>query len=243
MKQFVLAAIAASCLYLGFTGPNATPPVEGPFRRPHPFQPRPAPQPPATDDYIGGATHDGRTVTMDLPREQRLRNTVGTDGAGLCVPTSIEHAARWQYVPELIGYQTFCRQFPGGGWPTKEDDLIRQKVLADHGDMADVQYIQVTDFDAKKLELAIRTGRMPACTYGYSPRYNQPVSHMVNPVYMDDKWLVFLDNNFPDTYEWTPVAEGLRRIKLRLLDNAGHTDDKGGWFVVLLATAPPPDPK
>jgi hypothetical protein len=245
MKRLVLLSIAALCLYAGFN--PAPESIEA--RRPRPLRPTPPPAPPkpkpspSSDDYIGGATHDGRTVTIDLPRDQRLKNTVGTDRSGLCVGTSIEHSARWQYVPELIGLQKFLTQFPGGGWPQRVDDFLTQKVKAAHGNMADVQYIQITTFDEKKLDLALRTGRMPAITYGYSPRYGEPVSHMVNIVYKDDKYCVFLDNNFPDTYEWTSLSEGLRRIKLRLLDSAGHTDNNGGWFIVLLATAPPPDPK
>lgn len=56
---------------------------------------------------VGGPTApDGRTeIHVDLPPSQHLKNKGGSDGAGLCVFTSIDMAARWQDVKQLIGFR------------------------------------------------------------------------------------------------------------------------------------------
>lgn len=191
----------------------------------HTARPRPRPQP-ANLDHIGGSTWDDRTLLIDLPRDQHLANKVGRDGLGLCVFTSIDHAARWQNEPALIGFRDYMTKHPGGGYPEKVDQFIKKIA-------PNAAYVQSTTADEELLELALRTGRMVSITYGYSPRYGENIYHMVNLVYLDDKWGVVLDNNFPNTYEWVPRAELLRRWKIQ----------DGGWQVILLSPSPPPNPK
>lgn len=203
--------------------------------KPAPKKPDPAPEP-AVTDHIGGPTYDGRTIKCNLPISEHLRNKVGTDRYGLCVWASGDHAARWQYVPELIGLLDYMTKFKGGGWPERVDEVFKEIA-------PEVPYLQCTQFDEELFDLALKTGRMPAVTYGFSPRYGENIAHMVNAVFSDSKWIVFLDNNFPGNYEWVPRAEALRRIKLRMLDNNGGYDLKGGWFYLLLAPEPPPEPK
>lgn len=198
-----------------------------PASRPSVAMSRPQPSP-ASGDHIGGSTFDGRTLSIDLPQSEHLKNKGGRDGAGLCVFTSIDHASRWQNETDLIGFRDFMTKYPGGGYPEKVDAYIKKK--APDGQ---VDYIQSTTADVKLLELALKTGRMVCITYGYSPRYGENIYHMVNLVYLDDKWGVVLDNNFPDTYEWVPRDELLRRWKIQ----------DGGWQVILLNPPPPPAPK
>src|SRR6478736_5701824 len=71
-----------------------------------------------------GNEHDGEAVTCDLPVSEHLRNSAGRDGLGLCVFTSIEHAARWANETSLIGFRDFMTRQPGGGWPEKVDEFI-----------------------------------------------------------------------------------------------------------------------
>jgi hypothetical protein len=46
-----------------------------------------------------------------------MKNKGGTDGAGLCVFTSIEIAAHWKNVEQLRGFQEKMTHEQGGGWP------------------------------------------------------------------------------------------------------------------------------
>lgn len=178
-------------------------------------------------DVVNGPAHEGREIATDLPPSQHLKNTGGSDGAGLCVFTSIDHAARWQNVEPLIGFRDYMTHYPGGGYPQKVDQYIPKKAGG-----KDVEYVQFTDGNTEPLYLALHTNRMPCITYGYSPRYGGNISHMVNLVYLDEKWACILDNNFPGTYEWVEHKEFLRRWKM----------GGGGWSVVLLNPGAPPVP-
>ena len=177
---------------------------------------------------IGGPTGpDGTEVACDLPALEHIKNVGGRDGAGLCVFTSIEHSGRWQNCEGLRGFQAKMRSELGGGYPEKVDHMMRKYI-------PEAKYIQYSGNDPAVLDLAIKTGRMPAVTYGYSERYGGRVAHMVNLVHIDEKVACILDNNFigADRLEWMSRGEFLRRWKL----------DGGGWAVVVLNPPPPPVP-
>ena len=164
-----------------------------------------------------------------------MRNTGGSDGSGLCVFTSIEHAARWHNLEVLQGFQDFMRKRPGGGYPSKVDKMIDAICAERH--LPKPKYIQVESNDLEILKLACRTGHMPSVTYGFSPtkRYGgQKISHMVTLLHATEKWFCVLDNNFPKTWEWMSPAEFLRSYK----DGSGT-----GWCVIFLGPGPPPAPK
>lgn len=172
----------------------------------------------------------GQEVACDLIPELRKKNVGGRDGAGLCVFTSIMHAARYQQEPRLWNFQEQMRKELGGGWPEKVDAMI-----AKYGPGA--QYAQHTGGDLAFLRAAIRSGRMPSVTYSgkdmhYGPRTR--VAHMVNLVYLDDKAAAVLDNNFVGESQivWMSVDDFASRWR----------DMGGGWAVVLLAPPPPPVP-
>lgn len=182
----------------------------------------------------GPIAPDGKTeVDCDLAVELRQKNIGGSDGAGLCVFTSIEHAARYQNERRLWDLQKQMSRERGGGYPEKVDAMI-----AKYG--PGTRYIQHVAGDLEFLYQAIRTGRMPGVTYAgrdmhYGPR--QRVAHMVNLVHLDPpsarpRLACVLDNNYIGEKQlvWMTADE----FRSRWLDMSG------GWAIVCLA--PPPSP-
>jgi len=166
-------------------------------------------------------------LACDLPLDQAIRNTVGTDNRGLCVFTSVEVAARWQNVRALDGFQKWMTGRAGGGWPEKLDRELAE--FAREKRVTLPKYIQHTGGDVEFLELAIRTRRMPAVTYsGRDDLYRFSIAHMVNLAHLDREAAAILDNNRPGVAVWMTRAEMLERWD--------------GWAVVLLSAPPPPAP-
>lgn len=186
---------------------------------------------------VGGPVHpDGTEILCDLPGNLHLRNKGGSDGAGLCVFTSIEHSAHWQNVEALKGFRDWMTRFPGGGYPSKVDLMVK-RICAERN-IPVPEYLQVEGPDLAILKRACAAGLMPAVTYGISPtgRYGgQRIPHMVSLPHADDRHFVVLDNNYPgpDKYEWMTEAEFARSYRAM----------GGGWAVILLSWGPPPVPR
>lgn len=182
----------------------------------------------------GPIAPDGKTqVACDIPIELRAKNTGGTDGAGLCVFTSIMHSARWQNEHRLWDFQAKMKQERGGGYPQKVDAMV-----AKYG--PGTPYLQYTGRDPSILMTALKSGRAPGVTYnGHDPHYRGSIAHMVNLVAYDQQadQVAILDNNFigENQLVWMSAAEFLQR----------WTGGKAGsgWAVILLAPPPPPPPK
>ncbi len=99
---------------------------------------------------------DGKTeVTCDLPVSERMRNTGGRDGAGLCVFTSVQNAARYQNETRLANFQADMRKEPGGGYPAKVDTMI-----AKYG--KGTPYLQYEGKDPAVLRTALPRDACPA---------------------------------------------------------------------------------
>jgi hypothetical protein len=179
-----------------------------------------------------GREHAGVAVTCDLPNSEHLLNAVGTDGAGLCVFTSIEHCARWQNELALLGLRDYMRQHPGGGWPARVAAVIPAAAKA--RGLQPPGYLQHTGGDVAFLRGALASGRYVAVTYDGRDGvfYRGRIYHMVNLVHLCDRWAVIHDNNFPTEYLWMSPAEFLSRWQ----------GSGGGWAVVLLRPGPPPIP-
>lgn len=180
---------------------------------------------------VGGpVAPDGTTeVQIDFPVAQRTKNAGGRDGSGLCVFTSIGHAARWQNERRLEDFQAQMRAEVGGGHPSKVEQMI-----AKYGGGA--TYLQYEGADLTLLRTALQTGRMPCVTYdGRDPHYRGRIAHMVNLVHLDDRWACVLDNNHieADQLVWMTPAE----FRDRWLGG------RHGWTVILLHPAPPPVPR
>ena len=185
---------------------------------------------------VGGfTTPGGKDAACPLPREFHLQNRGGSDGAGLCVFCSIQHAAQWASVPELEDFFRWMWNKPGGGYPSKVDKMIAQKCREQNKPVP--AYIQVEGKDLSPLILASKTGRMSSITYGWSPtgRYNgRRIPHMVSLVHADGEWFGILDNNYPGTIEWMNQSE----FKKSYFEGGNGN----GWAVILLEPGPPPPP-
>lgn len=255
----MLALLAFLFFLLLEKGTARKPPV--PVARPQPIlvpvpvTPTPAPEPPrrpgpkpcpgpgpcpreAIEASVGGNTApDGTPIQCDLPGDLHLKNIGGRDGAGLCVFTSLAHAARWQAVRLLEDFRDWMRQYPGGGYPSKVEKMITKK--AQESGQPEPEYVQIEGTDLEMLRMACRTGRMPCVTYSFSPtkRYGGArIAHMVNLVHADDKGnFGVLDNNYPgaDKIEWMSEAEFKKT----------YTGGRQGWSVILLSPPPPPVPR
>lgn len=187
---------------------------------------------------VGGTlAPDGKTeMQCDLPAALHLKNVGGSDGAGLCVFTSISHSARWQGIAALADFRDWMRKYPGGGWPEKVDQMI-DKICREKG-VAKPDYVQVEGQDLEILRKACSSGRMPGVTYSFSPtgRYGGGrIAHMVSLVHADGQWFCVLDNNFPgaDQYEWMSPDEFRK----------SYTGGRSGWAIIFLAPGPPPPPR
>ena len=173
-----------------------------------------------------GETHDGIEVACDLPKPLRIRNTGGTDGAGLCVWASMEMAARYQNCRPLIGVFQRMQKEPGGGWPERVDRVMQR-------DAPQVKYRQYMGSDLDFIKQGIASGRPVCATYGYGELYGmQTIAHMVLIVHCDDKLTCVLDNNDPGRLWWMATDEFQRRF----------VHGGGGWAYYTLAPPPPPVP-
>jgi hypothetical protein len=188
---------------------------------------------------VGGKlSPDGDEIQIDLPGNLHRKNT-SSAGLGLCVFTSIHHAAIWQSVPQLQEFPKWIieNKIPGGGHPQKVTDLITKISKARH--MPEPEYVQVQGADTSVLKLALASGRMPCVTYNHSPtgRYSgQNILHMVNISHGTDKWFAVLDNNYigETNYEWMSPTE---------FNGTYAPGGRGGWSVILLNPGPPPIPR
>lgn len=182
----------------------------------------------------GPLAPDGKTeVQVDLPVDQAKRN-IAARGLGCCVFRSLDHASRWQEVPQLFGMPEWMVQkgIAGGGWPGKCDDLI-PKISKDRG-MPTPAYIQYEGTDMAILKTALQSGRMPCITYNGHDGvyYSGNIAHMVNLVHLDDNFAGILDNNYITSILWLSPEE----FKSRWCGGGN------GWAVVLLSPGPPAPP-
>ena len=202
------------------------PPPTAPVQPQKPVAPAPPPEPPPCPPNrpwgVGSpsavADDDPSVDLLAVPKSARPRNVGGRDGAGLCVFTSIQYSAWWQNESRLKDFQAKMRSEPGGGYPEKVTAMIRK-----YG--AGTQYIQYQGRDPSIIELALKTGRLPAVTWGGN--------HMLTCVHLDASRAAIVDNNSPDRVQWMSRSQFLQK----------WTQGGGGWVVILLNPPPPPPPR
>jgi len=182
----------------------------------------------------GKIAPDNKTeVQIDFPLVEHIEN-IGShvDGAGMCVMSSIEMAARWQNLEQLRGLRDWCAKQPGGGYPSKVDKQLKE-YFGKIG--TSKEYIQYEGSDLSILKLALSTGRFPAVTYGGRDkvRYSSTIAHMVALCHLDANWAGIWDNNGkPGEIIWMSPDE----FKSRWLYEGS------GWAFIWLAPPPPPVP-
>jgi len=198
---------------------------------------------------IGGKSYQGEEITVDLPLERMIAN-IGSkvDGAGMCVTTSIEQAGDYQRVPAIKGFRDWCAKFPGGGYPEKVEQQIKQYFVEKQ--TPEPGYLQYTGPDPEALlDLIDRTGRTACVAYGYSPRYGGPINHMVHLAKCSGKYAAVVDNNVfggvkndeSSRYEWMSREELISRMKTQA--NRFRQPVKcDAWVFVWLESPPPAVP-
>jgi hypothetical protein len=149
---------------------------------------------------------------------------IASGGLGCCGSRSLDYAARWQGVPELVDLPEQMRRegIPGGDNPF----TIRQK-MARYAPSA--SYWSDTSGDLRILTAACRSRRLPCIDYaGNDPHYGQSIAHCVCVVACEPAadWVAILDNNYPSLEEIVWMSVGDFRSRWR------------GWSYGLLAITP-----
>jgi len=178
-----------------------------------------------------GSTHDGTDVDCDLPKVLRVRNTVGTDGLGLCVWASTEMMARYLGCRELVGVFRQMQGEPGGGWPERVDRVMKQRAPG----IKYRQFLGNANDGLAFIQAGINSRRPVCVTYGYGELYNmQTIAHMVMCVGMNRRWTAILDNNDPEHIWWMETGEFAKRFV--------HPHGQG-WAWYVMTPPPPPVPR
>jgi hypothetical protein len=188
-------------------------------------------------------TPDGRgEVALDAPRYQgvrasaplraadHVRNEGGSDGAGLCVISSVVANGHYQGVPGIDkpgpGTSNVPGQFgrvddapgkgsaiwraakarPGGYGPDKLAALVEKTMPGE-------KYASYTGRDPSILDSLSRKGLPIGATMSTGAFYNyRPIHHMISLVhYRAGQWACVVDNNDPGRFRWMPSAEFARR--------------------------------
>lgn len=169
-----------------------------------------------------------------MPLSYYIRNTGGSDGAGLCVFTSIYHSGVYQGLP-LSEYRKFMERRPGGGWPEKVDRTLKEYAKEKATWLP--RYVHVFSLDNLDIvQAAVREGMMVCSTWGtdYSHYQGQTIAHMVNIVYMDKEWGAIVDNNFPNEVLWVKRPRFEQYIAW-----TGRRGDDGAWFIIFFDNVMP----
>jgi hypothetical protein len=178
----------------------------------------------------GFTNSSGVRAVVDFPYEWRLENKAGIDGAGLCVFTSTEMAARW-HGWALKGFRDWMTKKPGGGYPSKLDKMIQEFCKIYNVEVVDYWHYEGRDLSI--LEEALKHRCMLCVTYSWSPtgRYGgRKIAHMVNLVHASGNDFCILDNNYPDSYEWMTRKEFEK----------SWTGYGNGWAVIINTSPLPP---
>lgn len=178
---------------------------------------------------------DGTEVAVDFPQGEDIRN-IGSrrDGAGMCVMSSVEMAARWAGLEQMRGLRDWCAREAGGAYPAKVDDQLARFCKAKGIDCP--AYVQYEGRDPAILDLVAKTGRAAGVTYNGRDgvRYRGSIAHMVMQAGLTGSYGTVYDNNGrPGELIWLPRGDYLER----------WTGGGGGWAFVWLAAGPPAPPR
>jgi hypothetical protein len=153
----------------------------------------------------------GVHASAPIPPELHIRNEGGSDGAGLCVISSILANGAYQGVPGLdrLKDSTLWRTAksrPGGYYPGKLEALLKQVLPGERW----------FSWEGPTPELVAeysKRGYPVAATMNTGELYNwQSIHHMISIAHLDDSWACVVDNNDPGKYHWMTAAEYARRF-------------------------------
>lgn len=172
-------------------------------------------------------TPDGVPFQAPIPLDMLRENTVGTDGGGLCVGTSVAndltYLGRREIGDALLAY---LRTRPGGSIPSQLDrdlNTIRQR-------FPELRWIQYEGDDFGFAETTLKAGRPVFNTYGTGrPYLMRVIYHMVNTVHLDRSWGVIADNNAIYRGQGAD-ARGFTYVCLPRPEYERRTTMNGGWF-------------
>lgn len=166
----------------------------------------------------------GERASAPIPPSMHVRNEGGSDGAGLCVVSSILANGLYQQVPSLNvpnakgeagkGSQLWraAKAAPGGYYPEKlarliqSDPVLRHEKYASYlgtGSPKDLEMLERLSKAGYPIGATMNTGAL----YGY-----QPINHMISLVhYRRNGVAMVVDNNRPNMYSIMPASEWERR--------------------------------
>ena len=157
----------------------------------------------------------GETASAPIAEKSHIRNEGGSDGAGLCVYSSVIIAGAYQGVADLDRLKQsqlwrYVKTRPGGSYPEKlARDLNAVYPLEQTGE----RWSQYTGTDTSVIEKLSRAG-FPVCsTMDTGALYDyQKIHHMITLAhYRKDGWACVVDNNNPGKFHWMPAQEYDRR--------------------------------
>ncbi len=150
--------------------------------------------------------------TVNLEEVFRQANWPGSEGGGSCVHASMIMLFRWQGHEDLA--DLWKATYEDGEWPSG---------LAKKFDAQNVRYAYTSkENDVSFIEWACATRRGCGVTV-------RGAAHMVLIVYMDDKEVGILDNNYIEEIKWVPRQEFLNEWM-----------NSESWAVTPLMGPPPP---
>jgi hypothetical protein len=156
---------------------------------------------------------NGERASAPIPPELHVRNEGGSDGAGLCVISSMLANGQYQKVPGLEGGKNSAlwrtaKSRPGGYGPGKLINLVRET-------LPNEKYASFENCDEETLDRLSRQGYPIGAVMAWGQGYNGRISHMISLVhYRKGGNACVVDNNFPGEYHWMPATEEyLRRFQ------------------------------
>lgn len=167
--------------------------------------------------------YHGTMANAPIPPKYHVRNEGGSNGAGLCVISSLIQDGAYQSIGDLPTLKESAlwkaaKKAKGGYYPGKLEALLKAV-------MPDAKWFS---WEGKTPELVkqynaagypVATTMNTGAQYGYAP-----IHHMISVAHLDDQWACVVDNNDPGKYHWMPAAEYARRFP----------DGGNGWGFVWL---------
>lgn len=179
----------------------------------------------------------GVKANAPIPPNLHFKNTGGSDGAGLCVDTSVTIAGAYLGLEDFwkLGQSSLmvdARKNPGGSWPEKlERELKEHYPNASWYSWESPTTEQVADFSSQGLPVCTTTNT--GALYGYDYIY-----HYIVNIHCDDDIAMIVDSNDPGKYHAMPRAEYDRRAPnpkkmwgFVFLANVGQIEHADLWLL------------